>query len=118
MSQVDNNCVIHDLQDATLTDGGGGKPGYSLRTLCRALTYTRAALPAYGLQRALYDGAAMAFLTQLAPDSAPKMDALLRTHLLPGVSLKVRLREMGSTSHMSRPTIRGNAGVRPGGIAV
>jgi midasin len=77
-------------QDATLTDGGGGKPGYSLRTLCRALTYTRAALPAYGLQRALYDGAAMAFLTQLAPDSAPRMEALLRTHLLPDVtSLKV-----------------------------
>jgi Midasin AAA lid domain len=73
-----------------LTDGGGGKPGYSLRTLCRALTYTRAALPAYGLQRALYDGAAMAFLTQLAPDCAPRMEALLRTHLLPGVtSLKV-----------------------------
>lgn len=32
----------------------------------------------------------MAFLTQLAPDSAPRMEALLRTHLLPGVtSLKV-----------------------------
>jgi midasin (ATPase involved in ribosome maturation) len=82
---------VVESQDATLTDGGGGKPGYSLRTLCRALSYTRAALPAYGLQRALYDGAAMAFLTQLAPDSAPRMEALLRTHLLPGVtSLKVR----------------------------
>lgn len=81
---------VASLQDATLTDGGGGKPGYSLRTLCRALVYTRAALPAYGLQRALYDGAAMAFLTQLAPGSAPKMEALLRTHLLPGVTnLKV-----------------------------
>ena len=32
----------------------------------------------------------MAFLTQLAPDSAPRMEALLRNHLLPGVtSLKV-----------------------------
>ena len=37
-------------------DGGGGAPGYSLRTLCRALEYARAGLPTYGLPRALYDG--------------------------------------------------------------
>ena len=37
-------------------DGGGGAPSYSLRTLCRALGYARAALPTYGLPRALYDG--------------------------------------------------------------
>jgi midasin (ATPase involved in ribosome maturation) len=62
--------------------------------------YTRAALPAYGLQRALYDGAAMAFLTQLAPDSAPRMEALLRTHLLPGVtSLKVGVTRNVSAAH-------------------
>ena len=74
-----------------LQDGAGSKPTYSLRTLSRALEYTQAAVPTYGLQRALYDGAAMAFLTQLHPSSAPAMEALLRKHLLGGAkSLKVR----------------------------
>lgn len=51
------------------------------------------ALPVYGLQRSLYDGAAMAFLTQLAPASAPVMKRLLAAHLLAGsAQLKVGLR--------------------------
>lgn len=66
-------------------DGAGQKPAYNLRTLARALDYARAAAPSYGLQRALYDGAAMAFLTQLAPGSAPRMEALIAKHLVPGV---------------------------------
>lgn len=65
-----------------MQDGGGSKPCYSLRTLCRALEYARAAAPVYGLQRALYDGAAMAFLTQLHPSSAPALEALLQRKLL------------------------------------
>jgi len=76
-------------QVTSLQDGGGRRPAYNLRTLCRALEYARAALPTYGLQRALYDGAAMAFLTQLAPASAPGLERLLRAHLLGGArSLK------------------------------
>ena len=71
-------------QAATLQDGGGRRPAYNLRTLCRALEYARAALPTYGLQRSLFDGAAMAFLTQLAPGSAPVMERLLCAHLLGG----------------------------------
>ena len=70
-------------------DGAGSKPGYNLRTLSRALQYARAALPQYGLQRALYDGCAMAFLTQLHPSSAPAMERLLQTHILAGSSVKV-----------------------------
>jgi midasin len=55
------------------------------------LDYARRAAPLYGLQRALYDGAAMSFLTQLSPEAAPRMEALLQQHLLPGVkNLKVR----------------------------
>ena len=73
----------------TLVDGAGSKPGYNLRTLSRALQYARAALPQYGLQRALYDGCAMAFLTQLHPSSAPAMERLLQTHILAGSSVKV-----------------------------
>ena len=78
------------LQDMTLVDGAGSKPAYNLRTLSRALQYARAALPQYGLQRALYDGCAMAFLTQLHPSSAPAMERLLQSHILSGTSLKAR----------------------------
>lgn len=74
-----------DAQENRLVDGAGQKPAYNLRTLSRALHYARAATPLYGMQRALYDGAAMAFLTQLAPSSAPRMEALIAKHLLPGV---------------------------------
>lgn len=52
-------------QEARLTDGAGQKPSYSLRTLCRALDYARMGAPLYGLQRALYDGFSMAFMTQV-----------------------------------------------------
>ncbi len=84
---------LRAAQAASLQDGGGRRPAYNLRTLCRALEYARAALPTYGLQRALYDGAAMAFLTQLAPASAPVLERLLRAHLLGGArSLKARAR--------------------------
>ncbi len=78
-------------QDTNLTDGAGHKPSYSMRTLCRALDYARSATPVYGLQRALYDGFAMSFLTQLSPEAAPRMEKLLQQHLLPGVkNVKVR----------------------------
>ena len=82
-----------DTQDTNLIDGAGSKPSYSLRTLCRALEYARVALPVYGLQRALYDGFAMAFLTQLHDGSSPRVESLLRHHFLGGVkSIKVQFR--------------------------
>lgn len=60
------------------------RPGYSLRTLSRALEYTVAALPIYGFQRALFDGFCMGFLTLLDRPSAPTMERLLVKHLLKG----------------------------------
>ena len=78
-------------QERSLTDGAGAKPGYNLRTLCRALEYARLALPVYGLQRSLYDGAAMAFLTQLAPASAPVLERLLAQHLLGGGAAQLKV---------------------------
>ena len=70
------------LQASGLQDGGGGRPTYTLRTLGRALEYARTAVTTYGLQRALYDGAAMAFQTQLQPASMPVLEGLLCLHLL------------------------------------
>ena len=70
--------VSYSWQETTLLDGAGARPGYSLRTLCRALEYAAQATPMYGLQRALYDGFAMAFLTQLNDDCAPRVESLLQ----------------------------------------
>ena len=66
------------VQTDRLKDSAGARPSYNLRTLTRALEYCRQALPTYGLQRALYDGLAMAFLTQLHPDSMQMLEHLLR----------------------------------------
>lgn len=80
-------------QDATLQDGAGHKPAYNLRTLCRALEYAATATPTYGLQRALWDGFAMSFLTQLDPASGGRLEKLMQAHLLgAGTSLKVLMR--------------------------
>jgi hypothetical protein len=77
-------------KDTVLQDGARQKPSYNLRTLSRALDYARSAAPLYGLQRALYDGFAVSFLTQLAPESGPRLESALCRHLLPGVkSVKV-----------------------------
>ena len=70
------------LQMGQLQEGSGCRPTYTLRTLGRALEYARLAVKTYGLQRALYDGAAMAFQTQLQPASMHVLQTLLCQHLL------------------------------------
>lgn len=72
------------LQESRLTDGAGQRPAYSLRSLCRALDYARRAAPAYGLQRALWDGFSMSFLTQLSPEAGARLAGIMAQHLLPG----------------------------------
>jgi midasin (ATPase involved in ribosome maturation) len=83
--------VHYCLQESRLTDGAGQRPAYSLRSLCRALDYARRAAPAYGLQRALWDGFSMSFLTQLSPEAGGRLQKIMVQHLLPGgaKSLKV-----------------------------
>ena len=70
------------MQDDKLRDSAGGKPSYNLRTLTRALQYCQKAMPTYGLKRALYDGLAMAFLTQLHPQSMIALEGVLRKLIL------------------------------------
>jgi midasin len=70
------------VQESDLQDSAGGKPSYNLRTLTRALQYARRAWATYGLKRALYDGLAMAFLTQLHPGSAPLLEGILQRLIL------------------------------------
>jgi midasin len=56
------------------------------------LDYARRAAPAYGLQRALWDGFSMSFLTQLSPEAGARLQGIMVKHLLPGgqKGLKVR----------------------------
>ncbi|KAJ9568543.1 hypothetical protein OSB04_004509 [Centaurea solstitialis] len=67
-----------------LQDGANQKPQYSLRSLYRALEYTKKARRSFGFLKAIYDGFSMFFLTMLDVPSAKLMNALIVKHLLDG----------------------------------
>lgn len=79
---VDFYLKAKEEADGGLTDGAGQSPCYTLRTLRRFLEYVQAMASTYGLQRALHDGASMAFCTQLDTASMSEMSNLIQTHLL------------------------------------
>ncbi|XP_075869163.1 midasin [Nelusetta ayraudi] len=68
-----------------LVDGTGHRPHYSLRTLCRALKYA-ADNPCRIVQRSLYEGFCLSFLTQLDRSSHPLVQKLVCQHILLGNS--------------------------------
>ncbi|PWA97505.1 hypothetical protein CTI12_AA028730 [Artemisia annua] len=70
------------IAEEHLQDGANQKPQYSLRSLYRALEYSRKANLKCGSKRAIYDGFAMFFLSLLDPPSAKVMDKLIERHLL------------------------------------
>nr|GEU87507.1 midasin isoform X1 [Tanacetum cinerariifolium] len=70
------------LAEERLQDGANQKPQYSLRSLYRALEYSRKANIKCGSKRAIYDGFAMFFLSMLDPPSAKVMEKLIETNLL------------------------------------
>lgn len=67
-----------------LQDGANQKPQYSLRSLYRALEYTRKAKKKFGFEKALYDGFSMFFLTMLDGPSAKIMRQKILSLLLGG----------------------------------
>lgn len=67
-----------------LQDGANQKPQYSLRSLYRALEYTRKARRKFGFQKALHDGFCMFFLNLLDETSAKLMNQLILSYLLSG----------------------------------
>ncbi|CAN6468645.1 unnamed protein product [Victoria cruziana] len=71
-----------------LFDGAGQKPQFSLRSLARALEYTKMALPKFSFEKALYDGFCMFFLTLLDHDSAKIMHDIITSILLKGLTKK------------------------------
>ena len=62
-----------------LQTGDGRRPHYSLRTLTRALDYTRRITRWYGVQRALYEGIATSFLTVLGGKSRVALEESVRS---------------------------------------
>ncbi|XP_063299642.1 midasin [Pelobates fuscus] len=66
-----------------LVDGTGHRPHYSLRTLCRALRFA-SSNPCGNIQRSLYEGFCLSFLTQLDRSSHSIVQALICRHILQG----------------------------------
>ncbi|XP_067273008.1 midasin [Pseudorasbora parva] len=75
--------AIRKEANTRLVDGTGHKPHYSLRTLCRALKYV-ASDPCYNIQRSLYEGFCLSFLTQLDRSSHPVVQKLVCQYILGG----------------------------------
>ncbi|XP_010261987.1 PREDICTED: midasin isoform X2 [Nelumbo nucifera] len=67
-----------------LQDGANQKPQFSLRSLYRALEYTKKAERNFGFQKALYDGFCMFFLTLLDSPSSKFMNSMILSYLLGG----------------------------------
>ncbi|XP_003200751.2 midasin [Danio rerio] len=75
--------AVRKEANTRLVDGTGHKPHYSLRTLCRALKFV-ASDPCYNIQRSLYEGFCLSFLTQLDRSSHPIVQKLVCQYILGG----------------------------------
>ncbi|MGH0171579.1 UNVERIFIED_CONTAM: hypothetical protein FKN15_061690 [Acipenser sinensis] len=73
--------AVRKEANARLVDGTGHRPHYSLRTLCRALRFA-ASNPCHSIQRSLYEGFSLSFLTQLDRTSHPLVQKLICLHIL------------------------------------
>lgn len=73
---------IKELAEAkALVDGANEVPHFSLRTLTRVLAYVNDVSPYYGLERSLYEGFCMGFLTLLSRDSEKLVMPLITEYL-------------------------------------
>ncbi|XP_006870675.1 PREDICTED: midasin [Chrysochloris asiatica] len=75
--------VVRKESGMKLVDGTGRRPHYSLRTLCRALRFA-ASNPCSSIQRSLYEGFCLGFLTQLDRASHPVVQKLICQHVVSG----------------------------------
>uniref|UniRef100_A0A8C0HJP3 Midasin n=1 Tax=Chelonoidis abingdonii TaxID=106734 RepID=A0A8C0HJP3_CHEAB len=74
---------VRKESETKLVDGIGHRPHYSLRTLCRALRFA-ASNPCKNIQRSLYEGFCLGFLTQLDRVSHPIVQKLICHHIVSG----------------------------------
>lgn len=84
---------------ASLSDSAGQKPSFNLRSLVRAMQYAAFATPIQGLQRALYDGCLMLFVTMLDAPSTMRMEALIKQHVLGGAKLPAIPKSAGALAN-------------------
>ncbi|XP_028903180.1 midasin isoform X2 [Ornithorhynchus anatinus] len=75
--------AVRKQAETKLVDGMGHRPHYSLRTLCRALRFA-ASNPCSSIQRSLYEGFCLGFLTQLDRVSHPVVQNLICQHVVSG----------------------------------
>ena len=66
---VDFYLSARRLSSSELLDASNMKPHYSVRTLCRSLSYVRRNKDIYGFERCLFEGLEMSFLTPLKEES-------------------------------------------------
>ncbi|XP_018427598.1 PREDICTED: midasin [Nanorana parkeri] len=84
-----------------LVDGTGHRPHYSLRTLCRALRYC-ASNPCSNIQRSLYEGFCLSFLTQLDRASHSIVQGLICRHIIQSGNIKGLLKQPLPEPHGGR----------------
>ncbi|XP_040203696.1 LOW QUALITY PROTEIN: midasin [Rana temporaria] len=84
-----------------LVDGTGHSPHYSLRTLCRALRYA-ALNPCINIQRSLYEGFCLSFLTQLDRASHSTVQGLICRHIVQSGNIKSLLKQPLPEPHGGR----------------
>lgn len=84
-----------------LVDGTGHRPHYSLRTLCRALRYC-ASNPCGNIQRSLYEGFCLSFLTQLDRSSHSIVQGLICRHIVQSGNIKNLLKQPLPEPHGGR----------------
>lgn len=76
--------VAKGVYEVRLQDGANQKPQFSLRSLSRAMEYVRYAVKKFNLERAIFDGFSMFFVTSLDGPSTQIMNDLIKDHLLGG----------------------------------
>ncbi|PIK60822.1 putative midasin [Apostichopus japonicus] len=78
---------VRSLSKTKLMDGTGHHPHFSLRTLCRALSYA-ATNPCGIIPRSLYESFCLSFLTQLDKASCPMVRQLILKYIVGKTSVK------------------------------
>ncbi|XP_063773055.1 midasin [Pseudophryne corroboree] len=92
--------AIRKKSNVELVDGTGHRPHFSLRTLCRALRYA-ASNPCNHIQRSLYEGFCLSFLTQLDRASHSTVQLLICRYITPG-NVKALLKQPLPQPHGGR----------------
>ncbi|EFC46939.1 midasin [Naegleria gruberi] len=70
---------VKKKSEAELSDGASQRPHYSLRTLTRSLDYAVFVMKDYGMERSLYEGFSMGFLTLLSSACSSTVEKMIRT---------------------------------------